>query len=136
MKSLREGMGQAVGVRNDQALDTVITSVVIIDCVSGVLKADIGIKDGLIYGVGKAGNPNTMDITPGMIVGTGTDVICGANLIITSGGIDMGASFSHSKEALLSVLSYGITTVFGGGAGSFESSKAKLIKIILNDAFS
>jgi len=119
-------MGQAVGVRNDQALDTVITNVVIIDCVAGVLKADIGIKDGMIHGVGKAGNPYTMDVTPGMIVGTGTDVICGENLIVTSGGIDMCASFSHSKEALLSVLGSGVTTMFGGGTGSAESSKTHL----------
>ena len=64
-------MAQAVNVRNDTALDTIITNVVIIDAVCGVIKADIGIKDGMILGVGKGGNPHTMQITPGMIVGVG-----------------------------------------------------------------
>lgn len=82
-KSIREGMAQAVNVRNDTALDTIITNVVIIDAVCGVIKADIGIKDGMILGVGKGGNPHTMQITPGMIVGVGTDIINGEGYLIT-----------------------------------------------------
>ncbi|RNA43460.1 urease isoform X1 [Brachionus plicatilis] len=121
-KNLREGLGQSVSMRNDIALDTVITNVVVIDSVSGIFKADIGIKDGMIHGVGKAGNPHTMDITAGMIVGAGTDIICGEGLIITAGAIDVGSSFFQSKSSLLSALGSGITTIFGGGTGSFESS--------------
>ncbi len=76
-------MAQAVNARNDTALDTIITNVVIIDAVCGVIKADIGIKDGMILGVGKGGNPHTMQITPGMIVGVGTDIINGEGYLIT-----------------------------------------------------
>ena len=82
-KSIREGMAQAVNVRNDTALDTIITNVVIIDAVCGVIIADIGIIDGMILGVGKGGNPHTMQITPGMIVGVGTDIINGEGYLIT-----------------------------------------------------
>ena len=81
--SIREGMAQEVSVRNDTALDTIITNEVIIDAVCGVIKADIGIKDGMILGVGKGGNPHTMQITPGMIVGVGTDIINGEGYLIT-----------------------------------------------------
>lgn len=144
-KSLREGMAQSISARNDVALDTIITNVIIIDSVSGIIKADIGIRDGMIQGVGKGGNPHTMQVTPGMIVGVGTDVICGEGLIITSGAIDMGACLSQSKSSLLSALNSGVTTIFGlstnfnpvlnsilnktkfcklkgGGTGSIESS--------------
>ena len=67
----------------------------------------------MIQGVGKGGNPHTMQITPGMIVGVGTDIISGEGLIITSGGIDIGACFSQSSRSLLSALSSGVTTLFG-----------------------
>jgi urease subunit alpha len=67
----------------------------------------------MIHGVGKGGNPHTMQITPGMIVGVGTDIIPGEGLIVTSGGIDIGACFSESKQSILSALSAGITTMFG-----------------------
>lgn len=100
-------------MRNDVALDTLITNIVVIDSVSGIFKADIGIKDGMIHGVGKAGNPHTMDITVGMVVGAGTDVISGEGLIVTAGAIDVGTSFFQSKSSLLSALGSGITTVFG-----------------------
>ena len=68
-------MGQSVNVRNDIALDSIITNVIVIDAIGGIFKGDIGIKDGMIQGVGKGGNPHTMQITPGMVVGVGTDVI-------------------------------------------------------------
>lgn len=123
-KSLREGMGQGVTIRNDQALDTIITNIIIIDSVSGIIKADIGIKDGMIHGVGKAGNPYTMDVTPGMVVGVGTDIIQGEGLIITAGAIDTGACFSQSRESFMSALNSGVTTIFGGGTGSFTSSSS------------
>ncbi len=76
----------------------------------------------MIHGVGKGGNPHTMQVTPGMIVGVGTDVISGEGLICTSGGIDIGAFFAQSKDSFLSALCSGITTIFGGGTGSIESS--------------
>ena len=74
-KTVREAMGQSVNVRNDIALDSIITNVIVIDAIGGIFKGDIGIKDGMIQGVGKGGNPHTMQITPGMVVGVGTDVI-------------------------------------------------------------
>ena len=106
-------MGQAVSVRNDVALDTIITNIVIIDAVCGIIKADIGIKDGMIQGVGKAGNPHTMDITPGMTIGVGTDIISGEGLIVTTGAIDLGSCLSQSKSSLISALNLGVTTIFG-----------------------
>src|SRR5206468_9188461 len=87
-KVLREGMGQAAGVGADQALDTVITNALIVDY-TGIYKADIGIKNGLISGIGKAGNPDVMaGVTKGMIVGVTTEVIAGEGLILTAGGLD------------------------------------------------
>ena len=67
----------------------------------------------MIQGVGKGGNPHTMQVTPGMVVGVGTDIICGEGLIVTSGGVDIGACLSQSKSSLMSALSSGITTIFG-----------------------
>lgn len=105
------------------ALDTILTNVVVMDAVAGVLKADVGIKDGMIQGVGKAGNPHTMQVTPGLVVGVGTDVICGEGLIVTAGGVDMGACFAQSKGSLMAALSSGLTTLLGGGTGSLSSGK-------------
>jgi urease alpha subunit len=88
-KSLREGQGQATNRHDHEALDAVITNAVIVDW-SGIIKADIGIKNGLIVGIGKAGNPDTMDgVTENMIVGSSTEVIAGENEIVTAGGIDV-----------------------------------------------
>ncbi|UJR28719.1 hypothetical protein I4U23_009948 [Adineta vaga] len=116
-KVLREGMGQASNTRNDVALDTVITNVVIIDAILGIIKADVGIKDGVIAGVGKAGNPQTMSgVTAGMIIGVGTEVIQGENLILTPGGIDPCAYFT-SPDVITEALMSGVTTMFGGGTG-------------------
>lgn len=88
-KSLREGMGQATGVSSADALDTVITNALIVDSVTGILKADVGIKGNRIVGIGKAGNPDMMrGVDPNMIVGNTTDVIAGEKMILTAGGID------------------------------------------------
>lgn len=88
-KSLREGQGQATNRHDYEALDAVITNAVIIDW-SGIIKADIGIKNGLIVGIGKAGNPDTMDgVTENMVVGSSTEVIAGEGEIVTAGGIDV-----------------------------------------------
>jgi urease subunit alpha len=115
-KVLREGMGQAAGIGADQALDCVITNALIIDW-TGIYKADIGIKHGVIAGIGKAGNPDVMaGVTPGMIVGVTTEAIAGEGLIVTAGGIDSHIHFicpQQVDEALAS----GITTFIGGGTG-------------------
>ena len=88
-KSLREGQGQATNRHDHEALDAVITNAVIIDW-SGIIKADIGIKNGLIVGIGKAGNPDTMDgVTENMVVGSSTEVIAGEGEIVTAGAIDV-----------------------------------------------
>ena len=87
-KVLRDGMGQTSGRRATDVLDTVITNALIVDY-TGIIKADIGIKDGHIAGIGTAGNPDTMVyVTQNMIVGSCTEVIAGEGLIVTAGGID------------------------------------------------
>ncbi|XP_033107603.1 urease subunit alpha-like [Anneissia japonica] len=116
-KVLREGMGQAAHVTSDDALDTVITNALILDAVTGIIKADVGIKNGLIHGIGKAGNPDTMDgVTPGLVVGVGTEAIAGEGLILTAGAIDCHVHFICPQLAREAIAS-GITTMFGGGTG-------------------
>ena len=89
-KTLRAGMGgDAKSVRDNGVLDLVITNATIIDAVQGVIKADVGIRDGRIVGIGKAGNPAVMDnVDPNLVVGNATDAISGEHLILTAGGID------------------------------------------------
>jgi urease len=115
-KTLREGMGQAGGRSDTESLDTVITNALIVDW-TGILKADIGIKDGVIVGVGKAGNPDVMDgVDPNMIVGSCTDVIAGEQKIVTAGGFDTHIHFICPQQAQEAIAS-GITTMLGGGTG-------------------
>lgn len=122
-KTLRDGMG----VNNQLtsaggALDLVITNVTIVDAVLGVVKADVGVKDGVIAGVGKAGSSATMDgVTPGLDVGPGTDAISGEQLILTAGGIDTHVHFISPQQAY-AALSNGVTTFFGGGVGPTDGS--------------
>jgi urease subunit alpha len=122
-KTLRDGMG----VNNQLtsaggALDLVITNVTVLDAVLGVVKADVGIKDGLIVGVGKAGNSATMDgVTPGLDVGPATDAISGEQLILTAGGIDTHIHYLAPQQAY-AALSNGVTTFFGGGIGPTDGS--------------
>ncbi|MET0526855.1 MAG: amidohydrolase family protein, partial [Microvirga sp.] len=111
---IRDGMGQAQTTRAAGAVDTVITNAVILDH-WGVVKADIGIKEGRIAGIGKAGNP---DVQPNVdiIIGPGTEIIAGEGKIITAGGFDSHIHFicpQQIEEALMS----GITTMLGGGTG-------------------
>jgi urease subunit alpha len=127
-KSLREGMGMdnqltaAAG-----APDLVITNVTIIDAVLGVVKADVGIKDGRICGIGKAGNPRIMDgITPGLECGLATDAISGAHLILTAAGIDSHIHFISPQQAD-AALSNGTTTLIGGGTGPSDGSNATTV---------
>ena len=122
-KTLREGMGQASGRSDAESLDTVITNALVVDW-SGIFKADIGIKDGLIVGIGKAGNPDTMDgVDPAMVVGSCTDAIAGEGMIITAGGLDTHIHFICPQQAYEAVAS-GITTMLGGGTGPSAGTAA------------
>lgn len=116
-KTLRDGMGQSSITSQDGALDFVITNVIVMDPILGIVKGDIGIKDGKIVGIGKAGNPNTMEITPGLIIGPSTDIISAdPGMIATPGGIDTHVHFD-SAQLVAEALSSGITTMIGGGTG-------------------
>ncbi|KAM7269696.1 hypothetical protein ACFE04_025193 [Oxalis oulophora] len=115
-KVIREGMGQACAQSPDHCLDTVITNAVIIDY-TGIFKSDIGIKDGRIISLGKAGNPHTMnDVHPSMIIGVNTEVIAGEGMIVTAGAIDCHVHFICPQLAY-EAISSGITTLVGGGTG-------------------
>ena len=123
-KSIRESMAQATTSRADGALDTVITNAIILDW-WGIIRADIGIRDGRIVGIGHAGNP---DISDGidMIIGPSTDVISGEGRIVTAGAID---SHVHliSPSQIHEAIATGTTTVIGGGTGLSEGSKATTV---------
>ena len=122
-KVLRDGMGQAAGVSDADALDCVITNALIIDW-SGIRKADVGIKQGRIAGIGKAGNPDVMaGVTPGMIVGVTTEAIAGEGLILTAGGIDSHIHFI-SPQQVYEALASGVTTFIGGGTGPATGTNA------------
>ena len=127
-KTLRDGMGVNNQLTSEGgALDLVITNVTIVDALLGVVKADVGIKDGLIAGIGKAGNSGTMDgVTPGLDVGPGTDAISGEQLILTAGGIDTHVHFISPQQAY-AALSNGVTTFFGGGIGPSDGSNGTSI---------
>jgi urease subunit alpha len=117
-KTLRDGLGTHGGVTAAQgALDFVITNALVIDPVIGIVKADIGIKDGRIAGIGKAGNPQIMDgVDPRLVVGANTDVRSAEGMIATPGAIDVHVHFDSAglcEEAIAS----GITTMLGGGLG-------------------
>ena len=115
-KVIREGMGQAAGVGDADALDCVITNALVVDY-TGIYKADLGIKNGLISGIGKAGNPDVMaGVTKGMIVGVTTEVIAGEGLIVTAGGLDTHIHFICPQQAHEAIAA-GLTTMVGGGTG-------------------
>lgn len=123
-KVLREGMGQATGVGPDKTLDVVITNALIIDAITGIVKADIGIKGSRIVGIGKAGNPDVMEgVTPGMIVGVNTEVIAGEKMIATAGGLDMHVHFICPQQVDDAIAS-GLTTMYGGGTGPATGTNA------------
>jgi urease subunit alpha len=122
-KVLREGMGQAAGVGQAEALDCVITNALVIDY-TGIYKADIGIKNGLIAGIGKAGNPDVMaGVTPGMIFGVTTEVIAGEGLLLTAGGLDTHIHFICPQQAHEAIAA-GLTTMIGGGTGPATGTAA------------
>ena len=122
-KVLRDGMGQAAGVADRDALDLVITNALIVDW-TGVYKADVGVKGGLIAGIGKAGNPDVMaGVTAGMVVGPATEVVAGEKLILTAGGIDSHIHFISPQQAYEAIAS-GVTTLVGGGTGPATGTNA------------
>lgn len=120
-KVIRDGMGQSQRLATDCA-DTVITNALIIDAVTGIVKADIGIKDGLIQGIGKAGNPDTQ---PGItiIIGASTEIIAGEGMIVTAGAIDTHIHFICPQQ-VEEALATGTTTMIGGGTGPATGSLA------------
>ncbi|MFF8669393.1 urease subunit alpha [Streptomyces sp. NPDC015242] len=125
-KVIRESMGQSRATRAEGTPDTVITGAVIIDH-WGIVKADVGIRDGRITGIGKAGNPDTMDgVHPDLVIGPETEIIAGNGRILTAGAIDAHVHFicpQIADEALAS----GVTTLVGGGTGPAEGSKATTV---------
>ena len=126
-KTIRDGMSQsATALRGEGVLDFVITGVIIIDH-WGIVKADIGIRDGKIVGIGRAGNPDTMDgIDEGMIIGASTEVHGGSGLIATAGGIDTHIHFICPQQIEHALYS-GVTTMIGGGTGPADGTHATTV---------
>jgi urease subunit alpha len=121
-KVIRDGMGQSQVTRAAGAVDTVITNALILDAVQGVVKADVGLRDGNIVRIGKAGNP---DIQPGVdiVIGPGTEAIAGEGKILTAGGLDVHIHYicpQQIEDALMS----GLTTMLGGGTGPAHGTLA------------
>lgn len=127
-KTLRDGMGLANECTSGAgSLDLVITNVTILDPVLGVVKADVGIKDGKIAGVGKAGNPNIMEgVSPDLVTGPSTDAISGEHLILTAAGIDGHVHMCDPQQAF-NCLSNGIATLIGGGIGPTDGTNGTTI---------
>ncbi|WP_163859975.1 urease subunit alpha [Paenibacillus elgii] len=121
-KSVRDGMGQhPLAVRAEGVMDVVITNAIIVDY-TGIYKADIGIRDGKIAGIGKSGNPLVMDGVD-LIIGAGTEIIAGEGKIVTAGGIDTHIHFINPAQ-VEAALTSGLTTMIGGGTGPAEGTKA------------
>ncbi|WP_376774890.1 urease subunit alpha [Mesorhizobium silamurunense] len=121
-KVIRDGMGQSQVARAEGAVDTAITNALVVDALAGIIKADIGLKDGRIAAIGKAGNPDTQDGVT-IIIGPGTEIIAGEGKIVTAGGFDAHIHFicpQQIEEALMS----GITTMLGGGTGPAHGTLA------------
>ena len=121
-KSIRDGQGQASGVSRAESVDLVITNAVIMDPVLGIIKADIGVKDGKIACVGNAGNPNIMDDVD-MIISSNTEIIAGENTICTPGTIDSHIHFISPQQAIHAICN-GTTTMIGGGTGPADGTNA------------
>lgn len=122
-KVIRESMGQSMRTRAEGAPDLVITGAIILDH-WGVIKADVGVRDGTIVGIGKAGNPDIMDgVDPALVIGPSTEIMAGQGRILTAGAIDCHVHLI-CPELLDEALASGITTVVGGGTGPSEGSKA------------
>ena len=125
-KVIRESMGQAVATRAEGTPDLVITGAVVLDH-WGVIKADVGVRDGRIVALGKAGNPDTMDgVTPELVIGPSTEVLAGNGLILTAGGIDSHVHLIAPQQIPVA-LAAGMTTLIGGGTGPAEGTKATTV---------
>ena len=125
-KVLRESMGQGRATRAEGAPDLVVTGAVVLDH-WGVVKADVGIRDGRVVALGKAGNPDTMDgVHPGLVVGPGTEVLAGNGRILTAGAVDCHVHFI-CPQIVPEALGTGITTLIGGGTGPAEGTKATTV---------
>jgi urease subunit alpha len=125
-KVIRESMGQARATRAEGTPDLVITGAVVLDH-WGVIKADVGIRDGRIVALGKAGNPDTMDgVTPGLVIGPSTEIIAGNGLILTAGGVDSHVHLIAPQQIPVA-LAAGMTTLIGGGTGPAEGTKATTV---------
>jgi urease subunit alpha len=125
-KVIRESMGQAVATRAQGTPDLVITGVVVLDH-WGVIKADVGIRDGRITALGKAGNPDTMDgVHPDLVIGPSTEVIAGNGKILTAGGVDSHVHLIAPQQIPVALAS-GITTLIGGGTGPADGTKATTV---------
>ncbi|WP_407538330.1 urease subunit alpha [Deinococcus radiomollis] len=123
-KVIRDGLGQSsTAVRADDVPDVVITNAIILDH-WGVVKADVGIRDGRIWAIGKAGNPGTQDgVTPGLTIGASTEIIAGEGHILTAGGVDTHIHFIAPQQAW-TALESGVTTMIGGGTGPTAGTSA------------
>jgi urease subunit alpha len=125
-KVIRESMGQSTATRAEGAPDLVITGAVILDH-WGVVKADVGVRDGHIVGIGKAGNPDTMDgVHPALVIGPSTEILSGNGRILTAGAVDCHVHLI-CPQLLDEALGAGITTIIGGGTGPAEGSKATTV---------
>src|SRR5690606_36135709 len=126
-KNVRDGMAQSsTRTRDENVLDLVILNVIVLDH-WGIVKGDLGIKDGKIVGLGKAGNPDTMDgVSENMIIGASTEVHSGAGHIITAGAIDTHVHFI-SPQQIEHALFSGVTTMIGGGSGPTDGTSATLV---------
>jgi urease subunit alpha len=122
-KTIRDGMGQSAIARDDDCPDMLITNAIILDY-TGIYKADIGIKEGKISAIGKAGNPDTMEgVSKGLTIGASTEVIAGEGMIVTAGGVDTHIHFITPTQIDTALYS-GITTMLGGGTGPADGTKA------------
>ncbi|MEU0509346.1 urease subunit alpha [Amycolatopsis sp. NPDC006125] len=125
-KVIRESMGQGMATRAEGAPDLVITGAVVLDH-WGVVKADVGVRDGRIVGIGKAGNPDTMDgVDPDLVIGPATEVLSGNGKILTAGGVDCHVHFI-CPQLVDTALASGLTTLVGGGTGPSEGTKATTV---------
>ncbi|MCC3274095.1 urease subunit alpha [Arthrobacter zhangbolii] len=125
-KNIRESMAQSTRTSAEGAPDLIITNVVIVDH-WGIVRADVGVRQGRIAGIGKSGNPDIMDnVHPALVIGPGTEVVSGEGRILTAGGIDTHVHLLGT-DALREALASGITTVGGGGTGPAEGSKATTV---------
>ncbi len=122
-KVIRDGQGQSQATRAAGAPDLVITNAIVVDH-WGVVKADVGVRDGRISAIGKAGNPDIQDgVTPGLEIGPSTEILAGEHRILTAGGIDSHIHFISPQQAWEALYS-GITTMIGGGTGPAEGTRA------------